>query len=113
MSKFYQGETMNFLFRCKYACGTPADMTGMTVSALFRDVSGEVLFRFSNSGVADTGPVTVKKNYVFFRLMPEDTCTLSGSYVVELKLRKSDLTMIEMTKKIKIYPSAIGEDLEL
>ena len=85
MSKFYQGETMNFLFRCKYACGTPAD----------------------------TGPVTVKKNYVFFRLMPEDTCTLSGSYVLELKLRKSDLTMIEMTKKIKIYPSAIGEDLEL
>lgn len=56
MSKFYQGETMNFLFRCKYTCGTPADMTGMTVSALLRDVSGEVLFRFSSSGVADTKP---------------------------------------------------------
>lgn len=113
MSKFYQGETMNFLFRCKYVCGTPADMTGMTVSALLRDVSGEVLFRFSSSGVADTKPVTIKNNYVFFRLMPEDTCVLNGSYIIELKLRKRDLTMIEMTKKIKVYPSVIGEDLEL
>lgn len=113
MSKFYQGETMNFLFRCKYTCGTPADMTGMTVSALLRDVSGQVLFRFSSIGVADTKPVTVKKNYVFFRLMPEDTCVMSGSYIVELKLRKSDLTMIDMTKKIKVYPSVIGEDPEL
>ena len=88
-------------------------MTGMAVSALLRDVSGQVLFRFSSSGVADTKPVTVKKNYVFFRLMPEDTCVMSGSYIVELKLRKSDLTMIDMTKKIKVYPSVIGEDLEL
>lgn len=113
MSKFYQGETMNFLFRCKYTCGTPADMSETAVSALLRDVSGEVLFRFSSSGVSGTKPVTVKNNYVFFRLLPEDTCTMSGSYIVELKLRKRDLTMIEMTKKLKVYPSVIGEDLEL
>lgn len=113
MSKFYQGETMNFLFRCKYVCGIPADMTEMAVSAVLRDVSGEVLFRFSSTGVAGTKPVTVKKNYVFFRLMPEDTYVMSGSYIVEVKLRKRDLTMIDMTKKIKVYPSVIGEDLEL
>ncbi|MCM1031550.1 MAG: hypothetical protein NC410_08960 [Oscillibacter sp.] len=116
MAKIYQGESLNMVFRCKSKCYKPVDLSGVVVSVLLRDSSGDVAYRFSNNiGEEDEGikELLVRENYVICSLTNEDTAKLSGSYVIEVKVKVEEVVMIAVSKKIKVYPSIIGEEVNL
>lgn len=113
MNKIYQGESLCMVFKCHRKDGTPVDMGHAGVSAILRNVAGEVAYRFSTRGGENVKPILVDGSYIICRLSEIETSTLSGAYVVEVKVRKGDLVAIDITKKIKIYNSVIGEDTGL
>ena len=101
------------VFRCKHSCGEPIDMEGAEVSVLLKDSFGEVAYRFSTRPAANVKRVEMEGNVVMCRLSREETVPLSGSYALEVKVTKGDLTMIDIVKGIKIYDSVIGEEVSL
>lgn len=113
MNKIYQGETLNFVFRCKQKCGIPANMENMDISILLKDSFGSVVYQFSTLAIEGAKKIVVEENYVICRLGKEDMSKLSGSFALEVKVTKGDLTMIDIVKGIKIYGSIIGEDVDL
>lgn len=114
MAKIYQGESLNMVFRCKSKCGKPVDLSGVVVSVLLRDINGDVVYRFSNnSGEEEVKEAIVRENCVVCSLSNEDTAKLSGSYVVEVKVKVEEVVMIAISKKIRVYPSIIGEEVNL
>lgn len=114
MAKIYQGESLNMVFRCKSKCGKPVDLSGVVVSVLLRDSSGEVIYRFSNnSDEEDVKELLIRENFVICRLTNEDMADLYGSYVIEVKVRVEEVVMVAVSKKIKVYPSVIGEEVNL
>lgn len=116
MAKIYQGESLNMVFRCKSKCGRPVGLSGVAVSVLLRDLNGEVAYRFSNDPGEEDGNVKellVRENCVICSLTNEDTAILSGGYVVEVKMKVKDVVMIAVSGKIKVYPSVIGEEVNL
>lgn len=113
MNKIYQGESLCMVFKCHEKDGTPVDMGNAGISVILRDVAGEVAYRFSTRAVENVKPVQVDGSYIICRLSEIETSVLSGAYVVEVKVRKNDLVTIDITKKIKIYNSVIGEDTGL
>lgn len=88
-------------------------MAGMDVSVILREVTGEVCYRFSTRTLPGVLPVTLDRNYVVCRLSDRETAELSGVYVIEVKVRKNNLVMIDLVKKVRVYDSVIGEDLQL
>lgn len=110
MEKLYQGENLNFVFRCLTAEGNPYDMSGKTISALLRDSFDEILFRFSTATADGVKPVRQNGHLVLMSLSASDTSRLEGRYVLEVKVRDGDLVMIEMEKSIKFNSSVIGKD---
>lgn len=113
MGKIYRGESLNMVFRCKRSCGEPMDMAGAEISVLLRDTSGEVVYRFSTRPSGGEKQVSVEGNVVMCRLTKEETAVLSGGYVMEVKVTKGDLTMIDVVKGIKVYDSVIGEEVSV
>lgn len=113
MERIYQGESLNFVFRCRDKHDDPVSMEGYTVSVLLRDGFGKVVYRFSTLDLPGVKRVNVSGNVVLCHLDEEDTSRLYGVYVLEVKVTQGDLVMIEMLKRLKIYGSVIGEEVKL
>lgn len=115
MGKIYQGESLNFVFRCKHRCGIPVNVEGMNVSVLVKDSFGETVYKFSTLALPEVKPVKVKDNCIVCRLSKEDTTVLSGSYALEVKVTRGngELVMIDIVKGIKVYESVIGREVGL
>ncbi len=124
MAKIYQGESLTMVFRCRTKCNRPVSLNGVGVSVLFRDVNGDEVFRFSNmeSGGTESKDgnesvvvkeLLVRENCVICCLSNEDMANICGCYVVEVKVRVKDTVMIAISKKIKVYSSVIGENVNL
>lgn len=113
MEKIYQGESLNLVFRCRNKAGEEVEMETMDVSVLLRDSFGKVVYRFSTLNLPGVKKVEIAGNIVLCRLNEEEMSGLAGIYVIEVKVSKEDLVMIEMVKNVKIYRSVIGKEVEL
>lgn len=110
MNKIYQGESLNLVFCCKQPDGTAADLRNTQISVMLNNSFGDTIYRFSTLPLEDAKEITVDTNYIICRLDKQDMSGLSGPHILEVKITKGDLVMIDRVKGIKIYPSVIGED---
>ena len=115
MNKIYQGESLNFVFRCKNKCGKPVNLENTIVSVLLKDNYDNIVYKFSTLPHGNIKKIKVDKNYVICRLDKSDTSLLSGIYSIEVKITKGngELVMIAIHKGIRIYDSEIGKEINL
>ena len=101
------------VFRCRSKCNRPVDLSGVGVSVVLRDMNGVIAFQFSNIPDSDARELLVRDNCVICSLSNEDMAEVVGCYVVEVKVRVKNVVMVAVSRKIRVFPSVIGEDLNL